>query len=61
MGFTSVWLECDFVFVCIAFTDRTNVLHNRWNTCFNYCGKIKFEFTHIFCEGNVCADKLANL
>jgi len=42
----------------------TNVpwmLRNQWNTCLNYCGKIKFRFSHIFREGNACADKLANL
>jgi len=41
-----------------VFTTRTNV---PWNTCLNYCEKIKFRVTHIFCEGNACADKLANL
>jgi len=62
MTLTNVWLECDFALVCVAFTARTNVmwmLHYRWNTCFNYCGRIKF--THIFREGNVCVDKLTNL
>jgi len=32
MGPTSVWLECDYALVCVAFTARTNVpwmLHNR--------------------------------
>jgi len=41
--------ECDSALVCAAFT------------CLNYCGKIRFRVTHIFREGNVCADKLANL
>jgi len=62
MRLTNVWLECDSV--CAAFTSRTNVpwmLRNRWNTCLNYCGTIKFRVTHIFREGNACADKLANL
>jgi len=60
MGLTNVWLECDSSLVCDAFT-RTNVpwmLQNQWNTCVNYCGKIKFMFTHIFLEENECADKL---
>jgi len=50
--------------VCVAFTARTNVLwmlRNQWNTCLNYCGKIRIRVTHIFREGNVCADKLVNL
>jgi len=25
IGLTNVWLECDFVLVCAAFTARTNV------------------------------------
>ena len=64
MGLTSLWLQCDSSLVCVAFTARTNVLcmfHNRWNTCLNYYGKIKFRVSHIFREGNACADKLANL
>ena len=64
MRFTSVWLECDFVLVCVVFTTRTNVLwmfRNRRHNCLNYCDKMKFRFTHIFREGNVCTDKLSNL
>ena len=64
MGLTNIWLECDFALVCDVFTARTNVswmLRNRWNTCLNYCGKIRFRVTHIFCERNACDDKLANL
>jgi len=56
MGLTNVWMECDSALVCVAFTTRTNVswmLCNRWNTCLNYCGKIRFRVTHIFREGNV--------
>ena len=62
MGLTNVWLECDSALVCVAFTARKNVpwmLQNRWNTCLNYCGKIRV--THIFREGNACANKLTNL
>ena len=64
MGLTNVWLECDSTLGCAAFTARTNVpwmLRNRWNACVNYCGEIRFTVTHIFREGNACADKLANL
>jgi len=38
MGLTNVWLECDFSFVCDAFTTRNNIswmLRDRWNTCVN--------------------------
>jgi len=64
MGLTNVWLECDSALVCAAFTVRTTVpwmLQNGWNTCLNFCGTIRFRVTHIFHEGNACADKLANL
>jgi len=64
MGLTNVWLECDSALVCAEFTVRTNVpwmLRNWWNTCLNYCGKIRFRTTHIFGEGNTYADKLVNL
>jgi len=62
MGLTNVWLEYDPALVCVAF--MTNVpwmLQNRWNTCLNYCGKIRFMVTHILCERNACADKLIDL
>ena len=64
IGLTNVWFECDFALVCVVFTTMTNVpwiIRNWWNTCLNYCEKIKFRVTHIFREGNACADKLANL
>jgi len=59
-----LWLECDYVLVCVAYTAKTNVpwiLHNRWNTCLDYCGKIRFKISHIFREGNACVDKFSNL
>ena len=64
MGLTSLWFECDPALFCVAFIARTNVLWmlcNRWNTCVNHYGKIRFRVSHIFREGIVCADKLANL
>jgi len=56
-GLTNVRLECDSTLVCVALTAKTNVpwmLRNPWNTCLNYCEKIKFRVTHIFRNGNVC-------
>ena len=64
VGTTNFLLECDSPLVGVVFTTRTNVplmLRNRWNTCLNYCGKIRFRVTHIFREGDACADKLVNL
>jgi len=52
MWLTNVSFECDSALVCGSFTARTNVLwmlRNRWNTCLNYCGKIRFRVTHILC------------
>jgi len=57
MGLTNVWLECNSTLVCAAFTVRTNVhwmLCNQWNTCLNYCAKIRFKVTHIFVKECVC-------
>jgi len=51
MRLTNVWLECDFALVCVAFIARIDVpcmFRNRWNTCLNYCWKIKFRVTHFF-------------
>jgi len=64
IGLTNVWFECDSALVCVVFTARTNfpwMLWNGWNTCLNYCGKIRFRVTHIFREKTTCIDKLANL
>jgi len=47
-----------------VFTAKTNVpwlFRNRWNTCLNYCGKVRFRVTRIFREENACGDKLPNL
>ena len=64
MKLTNVWLEYNYVLVCVAFTARTNVswmFRNRWNICLNYGEKIRFRVTHIFHEGTECVDKLTNL
>jgi len=64
MSLTNVWLERDFALVSDAFTASTKIswmLRNWWNTCLNYCGKIRFRVTHIFHEENACADKLPHL
>jgi len=51
MGLASLWLECDSTLVCVAFTIMIGVpwmFCNRWNTCLNYCEKIRFRVSHIF-------------
>ena len=62
MGLTNVYLECDSVLVCAAFTDRTNVFwmfRNRWILI--TMRKIRFWVTHVFREANASTDKLTNL
>jgi len=61
MNLTNLWLEFDSALVCAAKTNVIWMFRNRWNTCLNYCEKIRFRVSHIFCEGNACVDKLANL
>jgi len=54
LGLTNVWLKCDSALVCVVFTARTNVpcmLRNRWNTCLNYCGKIRLWLLIFFMKG----------
>jgi len=51
---TNIWLECDYTFVSGAFNVRTKnlwILRNCWNTCFNYCGKIRFKLFIFFVRG----------
>jgi len=64
MGLTSLRLECDSTLVCATFITRNYVpwiLRNRWNTCLDYYGKIRFKISHIFHEVNAYADKFADL
>ena len=42
MGLNNVWLKCDSTLVCVAFTTPW-MLHNQWNICLNYFGKIKLD------------------
>jgi len=49
MGLINVWLECDSVLVCVAFTTKTNLwMLNGILVCLNYGEKIMFIVTHIF-------------
>jgi len=36
-------------------------LRGRWRKCIKICKEIEFKVSHIFCEENHCADKLASL
>lgn len=56
------WLEYDSKLVVSAFTNPSSVLwrlQNRWNNCLLITANMQFLVSHIFREGNTCADKLA--
>ncbi|CAJ2641811.1 unnamed protein product [Trifolium pratense] len=57
------WLECDSKLVVDAFNNHHIIpwkLRNRWYNCIYFCSLMNFRISHIFREGNCCADKLAN-
>jgi len=63
-SYSFLWLECDCSLVYSTFYARTQVpwiIRNRWNKYLAYCTGIAFKVSHIFREGNHCADKLVNL
>ena len=59
----NLWLETDSTFVVAAFSNHNLVpwdIRNRWSNCLWLLRQFKFYVTHIFREGNSCADSLAN-
>lgn len=63
MGFSNVWLESDSQLVILAFNSIYVVpwgLRNRWENCLKLTYNMRFCASHIYREGNTCADKLAN-
>ncbi len=63
-GFQSVWLESDSQLVNLAFKSNLVVpwcLRNRWQNCLVRLRNMRFVVSHIYREGNACADSLANL
>ncbi|XP_024630688.1 uncharacterized protein [Medicago truncatula] len=61
-GWRNVWLESDFTSALLVFDNKSLVpilLRNRWH---NACNQgIHVITSHIFREGNCCADLLANM
>lgn len=58
-GWHNFWLECDSKLVIQAFSSIDIVswkLKNRWNNCLLSTKKMRFFVSHIFREGNQCAD-----
>ena len=61
-GWRSLWLESDSELVVRAFATPSVVpwdLRNRWQNCLSILPSMRFYVTHIFREGNICADWLA--
>ena len=59
----SLWVECDSQLVIYAFNNASFVpwrIRARWKICQQLCGLMTVRVSHIFREGNKCADKLAN-
>lgn len=59
----NLWLECDSAMVVNAFSNHNIIpwkLRNRWENCLNQVSKMNFLVTHVYREGNCCADALAN-
>ncbi|CAL0305669.1 unnamed protein product [Lupinus luteus] len=62
-GWLCIWLECDSKLVVDIFHGSMEVpwrLRNLWNHCRRLLGSMLFKVSHIFREGNQCADLLAN-
>src|SRR6266487_7107213 len=59
-GWISLWLETDSQLVSMAFKNHGLVpwrLRNRWLNCVELTKNMRFIISHIFREGNRCADK----
>ena len=60
----NLWLETDSQLVTLAFTSTLMVpwsLRNRWLNCLVFVRSISFCVSHLYREGNACADSLANI
>jgi ribonuclease HI len=63
-GWSYLWLESDSMLVVLAFSSAKIVpwaLRNRWENCLTLLSNRNFYMSHIYREGNHCADKLANI
>jgi hypothetical protein len=60
----NIWLETDSVLVVKAFSNLSLIpwsLRNRWMNCILMTRSMNFFVSHVYREGNVCVDVLANL
>jgi ribonuclease HI len=63
-GYTNLWMESDSQLVILAFKSSSVVpwhLKARWENCLYLTRSMSFFVTHIYREGNFCADRLANI
>lgn len=63
-GFTNLWLESDSKLVILAFRSNSGIpwcLSNRWQNCLARIRTMRFFASHIYREGNTCADSIANI
>lgn len=63
-NFTHLCLETDSQFVYLALQSSSTIpwsIRNRWHNCMSYIRSITFTFSHVYREGNACADGMANL
>lgn len=62
-GWKNLWLKCDSNLVVAAFKSGIGVplrVRNSWTNCIALTKGIKFIVSHIYREGNTCADRLAS-
>ncbi|CAJ2671835.1 unnamed protein product [Trifolium pratense] len=63
-GRRNMWIESDSMLVVNAYKSSNLVpwsLSNRWFNCIKLAGHMNIIVSHIFREGNHCADRLANV
>jgi len=63
-NFQHLWLETDSQLVYLALKSSSIIpwsIRNRWHNCLNYVRSIGFTFSHVYREGNACADGMANI
>lgn len=63
-NWSNLWLECDSAIVINAIKNKTLIpweIRNRWENCMYIISSMNFFATHVFREGNACADSLASL
>ncbi|XP_019430046.1 PREDICTED: uncharacterized protein LOC109337520, partial [Lupinus angustifolius] len=61
-GWNSIWLKCNSSLVVDIFNGKSKVpwkLQARWTICKIHLSSMNFKVSHIYREGNACADSLA--